>query len=463
MAGRAHTPHRGLDTDATTAPRNAPPDIPFPPKESPMVHVTLAHGRTAAGAALATLIASVVAAPSARADILFVDGDGGGQFTSLQAAVFAAVDGDTIVVDGGGPLDVYETTFVFGTSLTIVGRADEFGVRPRIDGWLDVRDVPAGGSVVVRGLDIDSQVPGFFALQVLDVAGSFLAEDLVVRSLGIVPGEPSARPALGVFGSPAVHLVGLDVRGTDGAAGVAAGPAGQIVASSVALHGCTFLGGRGADATSALPGSAGGDGLRVFESDVVVARCALLGGDGGAAIDSAAGCTGGGAGGNALDVVTNSNLPARVWHVDTTLASGSSAASGACPAGAPAELVESSGGEVFELPGEVPSVRAPALPRFGASFDLEVAGRPGALAFLGVALAPRYAPVLPLSGVLAIDTGYGLVALGHLDAAGTATSPQLVGDVGVAALRVVVQVATVDPLAFPSLVVGAPSVFTLVH
>jgi hypothetical protein len=427
-----------------------------------MIRPLFARFPAAAGAALAVGAASALASPRASADVLFVDGDGGGQFTSLQAAVFAAVDGDTIVVDGGGPLDVYDTAYVVGTSLTIVGRADEFGVRPRIDGWLDVRDVPAGGSVVVRGLEIESPEPGFFALQVLDVAGSFLAEDLVLRAQGVLPGETVARPVFGVFGSPAVHLVGLDVLGIDGAPGVAAGAAGQVVASNVALHGCTLRGGRGTDATSIVPGSAGGDALRVFESDVVVAACALVGGDGGAALDSGAGCTGGGAGGNALDVVTNSALPARVWHVDSALAAGASAASGACPSGAPAELFEVSGGEVFELTGEVPNVRAPALPRFGASFDLALEGRPGALAFLGVALAPRYAPVLPLSGVLAIDTGYGLVALGALDAAGNATSRQLVGDVGVAALSVVVQVATVDPLAFPSLVVGAPSVLTLV-
>ncbi|HEX5009333.1 MAG TPA: hypothetical protein VFY71_02945 [Planctomycetota bacterium] len=49
--------------------------------------------------------ALLATAPLARADVLVVDASGGGEFTSLRAAVTAAADGDTLLLEPGFYLD----------------------------------------------------------------------------------------------------------------------------------------------------------------------------------------------------------------------------------------------------------------------------------------------------------------------------------------------------------------------
>jgi hypothetical protein len=400
--------------------------------------------------------------PSPFADVIVVDGDGGpgSDFTDLTSAVFAAQDGDTLIVDGGGALDVYGSAFVIGKSLTIVGRPNAAGERPRIEGVLQFHDLPSGGSIVVRGIDVVSVAPGFFALQVFACNGAVLVEDVRLTGPSVLPGESEARAALAVFDSPAVHFVRVDAHAAAAGAAVDGGSAAQFSGSWVAMHACVMRAGDGFSAGAGNSATNGGVAVRQFDGTLLVANSLVRGGDGGAAFDSGSGCGPGGVGGAALEVVEQTSALALTWHVDSQLVGGATLASPTCPSGPAVEPIHVTTAGVEELAGEVPSLVAPALATFGSPFQLELEGPAGALAFLGVSPLPRFHPQLPLAGVLAIEPRYGILEVGPLSTSGTAKFVGELPDIGLSALSVVIQVATAD-LSTGIATLGTPSVVTL--
>jgi hypothetical protein len=402
-----------------------------------------------------------VLTPPLFADVIVVDGDGapGSDFTDLTTAVFAAADGDTLIVDGGGPLDVYGSFFVVGKSLNVIGRADASGARPRVVGVVDVRSLPAGEHFVMRGFDVVSNDPAFYAVQLLDNSGTVFLEDLALRMPGVVAGEFQGRPPLAIFECRGVHLVRIDAAGPHGTASAAGGPGMQIVNSQVAIHGCNFHGGDGAAAQPSSNGTNGGAALRQFDSEVLIEGSLFEGGAGGAGLSTGSGCFGGGLGGNALEVFVQVAPSSTVWHVSSTFLGGATAGSVACPAGDPVAPIATAGGTVSALPGQAPSLASPVLVEFGSSFELAIAGPPSAFAFVGVSPVPRHHPALSLAGVLAIEPRFGIVEVGQLSATGAGSLVGSVRDFGAATVGIVVQVATAD-VATGLVTLGAPTVVT---
>ncbi|QDV08966.1 hypothetical protein Poly30_45220 [Planctomycetes bacterium Poly30] len=94
---------------------------------------------------------ALLAVPS-RADVLIVDTDHPAPFRQIQEAIDVAQDGDTIVVRPRVDYRARMDGFVIdGKALTIHGMDAEF----LLTGKATIRSIPAGGTVVLRGLDIN--------------------------------------------------------------------------------------------------------------------------------------------------------------------------------------------------------------------------------------------------------------------------------------------------------------------
>lgn len=88
-----------------------------------------------------------IPAPSAR--LLVVDDTPGCRFAdNIQAAVNAATEQDVILVRAGN----YAGFVVDGKSVRIAGDSSEFSAFIKINGPITVKNVPAGGAVLLRGL-----------------------------------------------------------------------------------------------------------------------------------------------------------------------------------------------------------------------------------------------------------------------------------------------------------------------
>ena len=232
-----------------------------------------------------------------------VNDGGGADFLDLQAAVDAAFDGDTILVQSGR----YGGVTIDDKELTITGEAGaSFDFRPQ--STIEVRNLSADKSVLVRGLaaDVTHVAP---RLVLTDNVGVVLFEDLRFAS-------PVLDVSSGVFtNSDVVVLVRCDFDGgysltgeahgiealncnlslyncnvtTDWMLGESAADVGRPGAAALLVNGCdvflstTVL--QGPDAADCGPLTFalgdGGPGLEAIASDVEVAGAVILGGAGG--------------------------------------------------------------------------------------------------------------------------------------------------------------------------------------
>jgi hypothetical protein len=224
----------------------------------------------------------------ARADVLVVDAS---HFTTIQAAVNAALPGDTILVD-----------WTFDTSaqdVVIDGKGINLFVdtpaKTRSIHKLVIRNVPAGQRMSVAGLVVPS--PGSVALEFLDNAGELRLYD--VGGTG-KPGEPQtatqpARPGFtGAIITNCADIVwhrggaaggkGGDVFAT-GILATSDGGTGAIITNSkLACYFTGFGGGKGGKVVPIghlAPGGAGGTGIASEDSTLFFAGYLAGGGAGG--------------------------------------------------------------------------------------------------------------------------------------------------------------------------------------
>lgn len=109
----------------------------------------------------------------------------GTDFTTIQAAVDAAADGDVILVRPGA---YPETVVVTARSLVLHGDPGS-GTVPTIDG-IRVTDLAAAQTVEVRLLALqNSPSPPTEAIEVRDCAGSVWLEEITIPDLFYVPGH----------------------------------------------------------------------------------------------------------------------------------------------------------------------------------------------------------------------------------------------------------------------------------
>lgn len=295
-------------------------------------------------------------ATSARAGVLLV---GPGQpFRTLQAAVNAAVDGDTLIVKPGS----YAQAEVAGKSLTIAG---DGATRPVIQGALSVHDLAVGQTVVV------SRVQG--RVSCASNAGEVRLADCVLTGTSLV--ESSGTVAFSGCELRGDETGGIaDTGGTDGGAGLA------CRGTRVALYDCTVRGGRGQDDIT-FAGD-GGPGLRLSPSLVGlttfahISHSTLSGGRGGDTWeDLLTGIAIVGDGGNGLQ----SEIGTSAWMIGDTLTGGSRGAWHICfPADYGTDGTDVGGsGRRTTFNASSLSMSGASLVRDDQSLTLTIEGQPG--------------------------------------------------------------------------------------
>ncbi len=199
-------------------------------------------------AALAVLLPSLALAGEVHVVALGTGGD----FSTLQAAVDFASDGDTIVVEGG---NYYGWTggsnaLVAGKGLDIVSGT---GV-PRLYGTVEVRDLAPGQDVRLEGLFVRT-------VRVVDCAAEVFLEGLNETQSWFEQCDllVQGTQTLCVSRSRFEGFNGWDVCGGQCNYGADGGDAVTVVDSKVRLYDCFVRGGIGEDGAW-LPCGVGGDG-----------------------------------------------------------------------------------------------------------------------------------------------------------------------------------------------------------
>lgn len=373
-------------------------------------------------------------AASAQSVWLVDDAPGVGvDFTSIQAAVDAAADGDVIVARSGLYLESVQVT---GKSLVLCAELGQ-ALSVNILGTFTVSGLAASQSFVMRGVAVVPQ--GAAALTAVGCDGPVWIERC---NLWGGSGDNSyasttqadSFPAALVSDCDEVVLAHCTLRGAQGPdlvdqllQGVTGAGGDALVVelgARVSLFACELLGGDGGSSLVQAPfaGAGGGSGAVLAAGTVLASGCTVRAGAGGAGSSNGAMCAGGGDGGDGLRLPPGSTATLRVH--DLSYAPGASGAAGgaACSAGAAGEDVDQDGGTVLALPGAARRLETSTPVREGESVLLWASGAPGEVVVAGLAAAQGDIPLDAFGGTLVIDPSFVLLPLGVVPASGTLLS-----------------------------------------
>jgi hypothetical protein len=384
--------------------------------------------------AFAAALLAVLASP-AWATIV-VAAAGGGDFTSLQAALDAAADGEQVLVRSGA----YAANpgqwrlRLAGKGLSIVADTGAVVTLP----GLEISDVPAGHWVMLRGLTLGpvALLGPEASLLVTSTGGTVWAEDCTITGRN---GEKNLFFSINTWGSPAVRvdaggaatLVDCSVKGgwgawhssqpgqfdpTPGGAGV------EVIGGRLAVHGGSITGGDGGynqiEGAFAAPPD-GGDGIVVLGAGFAHVAGALV--------------TGGTNGGfnqvdtdQAGDGLHLTDGVGKAWLRGATLVAGA-----VLPVGQPGLPLNAPAGTVTTFTAPVRTLDVTSPLREGQPGTLTVQGQPGDAVLLLVALGAGFQPLSGKQGVFLLDPSVLLlpVALAVItDPSGTLAVPFITPD-----------------------------------
>jgi len=367
-----------------------------------------------------------------------VDDDGGigTDFIDLQAAVDAAADGDTILIRPG----LYGSFSIAGKGVDLVADIDG-SVICLGDGR--IRNVPQGSSVSVRGVRIVADgAPG---LRARNCDGPLWLEACTLRGgagdgfVGSPSFHPAGRSGLEVIDCQQVALLRCTLEGGAGStlfgAAVVPGAGGhgiRAVKSDLAVYDCTCAGGAGgsgATDASAADGGDGGSGLFFDVSEVMASGTGFVGGDGGGAgallLPGPAVCGAAGDGGDGVEQVWPATNAVVVRFLDCTIAPGVGGAAylpTTCPGGDDGLPARISFGAIDGLAGPSFGHRASSPVRQGNPVEFVLTGEPGAIAVIGISLAPTLYFDPSVNGTVLLDPTLTVVtAVGPLAPGGSLT------------------------------------------
>ncbi len=393
----------------------------------------------------------------ARADVHVVDPGQPGAFATPQAAISAAVDGDTVLVKSGS----YAGFTIDGKALGVV--VDD-GHVATVSGTVVVRNLVPGQEVRIAGFQVMGDSSGIvsgncFGSQELPGPGLLVENALAAVRFqdcsfqgaigssdcggGLFTELDDSYDGARVLDSDNVAFVRCTLKGGEGrtmsptAALFVAGSGGRGVFaqdSLIAFHDCTLLGGHGGDATH---GGAGGTAYLVRGLGGLVSGCTLIGGDGGFGEDFLP--TNPKPGGDAIRAELGANPAdgAQVQHLDSLLQGG---------LGGSEFISNDTGpdGEPFAGPGlEVAfdgladHLAAPRTVRENATLSLVIQGTPGRQAVLIRSRYARFRPFAPARGVQLVGQNPGAarvearwLLLGAIPASGSLQVDFPVADMG---------------------------------
>lgn len=368
-------------------------------------------------------------------NLIVVDASGGGDFTSIEAALQAASNGDLLLVKTGN----YQAFLVNGKTVDIVADA---GAVVTISGGPRVAWLPAGGRVRVVGLTVhgiaSATLFGGHGINVVECLGAVRIEHCELNGADNTQLDPAC------FGWG-------DASGWEGAS--------VVSSNDVVFSHCTLRGGAGMHLVDApgcaqlTPGGGGGHGIRATGSTVAIYESVLTGGDGGLGGSGGTGGAGvhgasstvflsgglaqggnggagiqpsnghGGDGGDGVDMTSGA---AQLAVLDASL-NGGALGPGATSPGLNGEPV--AGGTTTAYAGHSRSLSVPFPVREGGTLPLSFNGQPGDLAFAVLGPTALWVPLPQYFGVLHVDTA-SVFAFGSLGASGAKTIGVPIGALG---------------------------------
>ena len=303
-----------------------------------------------------------------QGQVWIVDFAGGGDFVTLDAAIAAAADGDTLVVRPG-LYNVWST--IDDRSLNIHGD----GALVQVEGTLQIQSLTAGKQVVIRGLiwRWPAQLIVFSSAGVVWVDECQIEADLY--------GGSGAYGAIHADQSSQVIVNNCFVAGSIQYGYYAAPPTDGLhaVNSTVYAMGTNFWGGAGVD--TSYPDLAGADGAYLSAATLFINSSTCHGGAGRNEM-----------GGNG---VTGRNA-ADLHLQGSTLYRGPGT-----PPGVALDL--DAGSTVNDYPGSAYGYRADSPVRYGQTMDLIYRGGAGDLVWLFAGLTPEATWMPALQSTLALE------------------------------------------------------------
>jgi hypothetical protein len=365
------------------------------------------------------VLLTALAASSASADV-FIDGKPG-SYTSLQAAVDAAEDGDTLLIEHGQ----YATTRIVGKGLHLHGLAGSPLTLVRIVGMLEVRNLPAASvftlsDVVVDWFNANPPQSEVDALWLKDCAGQVRVQRCTL--LGSVNKQDFQNvwsgAGLRVESCPKVAVSASQLRGGDVGVmpGTGAKPGGDgllAIDSAIALYDCEVVGGNGSDDTQP-GGGKGGAGARVTGWGILLSNTTVTGGSGGSG--DFVGCTKSGDGGTGLLATAT-----QVQTIECTPKGGPHGFWGSCGNGKVGKDVELFDASTVDVPPPARSLAGPRSIDDGSTLTVSVEGAPGDQVWILRGRAPTFQPTGGPLGIVLVPKLWVLPAapMGLIPAAGT--------------------------------------------
>ena len=371
-------------------------------------------------ALVVSLLVLAASSPVRAQGAVLVVKPSGAPFATIQTAIAAAADGDTIYVHQG----TYAGLSVEGRSLTIAGAEGEI-VKVGGD-YAKIQDLQPDDVVVLRGLQLRG-------LHVSSSAGTVWIEDCQVLV---------TIPALIVESSASVVFVRCDIEGPDAFTDATStlhpsGIGARLSDSVVAMFDCTVKGGNGQDfhpiPSGTADATAGDDGLELHGGALHLSGGSVQGGKGGnGPMNPAFGCAGED-GGDGVFMADGS--PSLVVN-DVAIAGGAGGtAPSSCPGGQPepgdpgeAILVQSGSAETIPGTARLLALGGPAIENHVV--NLEVAGVPGDVVLLLIGLQPGLVPKPAHGGALLVPAPLLVTPLGVLGDPAQVDLPFVVPELG---------------------------------
>lgn len=338
---------------------------------------------------LAVLVAFFLPATHTQADVWVVDAAGGGDFTEIQAAIDASMDGDTILIRPSPTR--YASFDILGKGLHVSGVE---GALVQV-GSAYIEAVPAGMTVALSGLDLLGTAARLAAVRVLHTDATVRLTNCVATHVA------NLQPTIFLVRANDVTLIDCEIWNGRGIRPMMSGL--YAMQSRVAVYGGSI---RGADGESNMwtPSGSGSPAIHLQASLVFLQDVSVRGGDGGDTCDG-----GPGAGGHGL-ILEYGSFAAAIDTMPLPGSPGKGLGGWSCHQsfGAPGEPVSADEISFWEdLPGPIRRMRGPALVKEGTHVALRFEGMPGDELFLLEGDTGMFALTPALNGVLHLQPGAG--------------------------------------------------------
>ena len=367
-----------------------------------------------------SLFVCLAAAP-AFADV-FIDGKPG-SYTSLQAAVDAAEDGDTLLLE---PQDLYKTAHIVGKGLHLQGLPGA-SWQATVFGQIEVKDLPASSVVTISdmtigwGNSLSAPLSEIDALWVRDCLGHVRVQrSSLVGACKRDFGQTFVTTGAGLRAdsSPRVAVAHSILRGGNvgmqlsGYLGDSGGDGVVSTNSLVGLYDCEVIGGEGSHETH--PGGPGGAGVRVSGWGLFLSGTTVRGGQGGGG--DYIGCTLSGDGGPGL-VATDG----QVQRIESSIEGGPHGIFNTCGHGTDGPDTVLQNALLTDHAGLARSLAGPRAVDDASTLTVSVAGAPGDQVWILRGRAPAFQPTGGPLGVVLVPKPWvlPLAPMGVIPSAGT--------------------------------------------